>query len=437
LNFDEEVRRHLRDTGEQVTLTPGLVETVRLKALKRVRRRRQVLTGMTSIAAIALLTAVAANLLGGTDPAGTMQPASISESEDKADDETLESSNVELKTSVTATYETVPAPKSTAPQADEASSESSSNESWRALEAPVIGASTDYAYSGQSVVGRVGPQWYLRDGSLWRMLELPDSLDVIAVDLGAGEDAIRIAGWLGSNRCARELVIWVKEPTGWREYEVTHRMIAGITSSTSGARLRVTDHEFVLSMVEKRTLDAVCLLQSQGIDVVEAEIVDELIYATNRKAGRVIYSLEQFGPLEALEIGSESVQPRSLIIRSTDGSSWQETLLDGLRVRELGVVDGLIAVEDDAYTVHDGQRLNKESIAPEGTKTLFDAFVTPSEITMLFERDQKTWLRDDNGERPLNIPGTELVSWGRLGRVSDEMTMIIESQQGQQLFALG
>ena len=161
-------------------------------------------------------------------------------------------------------------------------------------------------------------------------------------------------------------------------------MIAGITSSTSGARLRVTDHEFVLSMVEKRTLDAVCLLQSQGIDVVEAEIVDELIYATNRKAGRVIYSLEQFGPLEALEIGSESVQPRSLIIRSTDGSSWQETLLDGLRVRELGVVDGLIAVEDDAYTVHDGQRLNKESIAPEGTKTLFDAFVTPSEITMLF-----------------------------------------------------
>ena len=104
LNFDEEVRRHLRDTGEQVTLTPGLVETVRLKALKRVRRRRQVLTGMTSIAAIALLTAVAANLLGGTDPAGTMQPASISESGDKADDETLESSNVELKTSVTATY---------------------------------------------------------------------------------------------------------------------------------------------------------------------------------------------------------------------------------------------------------------------------------------------------------------------------------------------
>ena len=182
MNFDEEVRRHLRDTGEQVTLTPGLVETVRLKALKRVRRRRQVLTGMTSIAAIALLTAVAANLLGGTDPAGTMQPASISESGDKADDETLESSNVELKTSVTATYETVPAPKSTAPQADEASSESSSNESWRALEAPVIGASTDYAYSGQSVVGRVGPQWYLRDGSLWRMLELPDSLDVIAVD---------------------------------------------------------------------------------------------------------------------------------------------------------------------------------------------------------------------------------------------------------------
>ena len=169
MNFDEEVRRHLRDTGEQVTLTPGLVETVRLKALKRVRRRRQVLTGMTSIAPIALLTAVAANLLGGTDPAGTMQPASISESEDKADDETLESSNVELKTSVTATYETVPAPKSTAPQADEASSESSSNESWRALEAPVIGASTDYAYSGQSVVGRVGPQWYLRDGSLWRL----------------------------------------------------------------------------------------------------------------------------------------------------------------------------------------------------------------------------------------------------------------------------
>ena len=51
----------------------------------------------------------------------------------------------------------------------------------------------------------------------------------------------------------------------------------GLVSSITSARLRVTDHERVLSLVEQIDVDPLCLLQSMGIDAVEAEIEDGLI----------------------------------------------------------------------------------------------------------------------------------------------------------------
>ena len=41
------------------------------------------------------------------------------------------------------------------------------------------------------IVARVASDWFVRDESSWRRIEIPDSVDVIAVDLGAGEDYLR------------------------------------------------------------------------------------------------------------------------------------------------------------------------------------------------------------------------------------------------------
>jgi len=65
LSFDDEVRRHLRDTGEQVALTPGLVDAVRIRAASRARRRRLLFSGLSSLAVIAIVGGLVAVLGGG------------------------------------------------------------------------------------------------------------------------------------------------------------------------------------------------------------------------------------------------------------------------------------------------------------------------------------------------------------------------------------
>ena len=157
------------------------------------------------------------------------------------------------------------------------------------LEGPVVGATTEYAYSGDTIVARVASEWFVRDESSWRQIEIPDSIDVIAVDLGVGEEYLRVAGWVGDDRCSRELAIKVKTGLEWQSVAVPNQLPPGLVSSITSARLRVTDHERVLSLIEQIDVDPLCLLQTMGVDAVEAEIEDGLIYATDRKAGRVIY----------------------------------------------------------------------------------------------------------------------------------------------------
>ena len=55
MSLDDEVRKHLRDTGEQVALTPGIVDAVRVRAATRLRRRRRLLTGVGFLAGVALV----------------------------------------------------------------------------------------------------------------------------------------------------------------------------------------------------------------------------------------------------------------------------------------------------------------------------------------------------------------------------------------------
>ena len=41
MGFDDDIRRHLQDTGEQVELSTGMLEEIRKKATKRTRLKKQ------------------------------------------------------------------------------------------------------------------------------------------------------------------------------------------------------------------------------------------------------------------------------------------------------------------------------------------------------------------------------------------------------------
>ena len=442
MNLDDEVRRHLRDTGEQVALTPGLVDAVRVRAATRARHRRLLFSGLSSLVAVALVGGLLAVLFGGSDQDPTsLEVAALAETASKSEDsqgETTQDSEAQASIASTSpTYETVPLATDNESQSSALLSKNSAQADWIEVTGPVPGASTEYVYSGDTVLGHVGTEWFVRDESSWRQLDLPDSLDVIAVDLGVGEDFLRVGGWLGDDLCSRELVIQVKNGNQWEQYEIPDQLAPGVVSSVSGARLRVTDHELAMSRIEEIAVDPVCLLQSLGIDAVEAEIVDDLVYATDPKAGRVIYSLSKFGPLEAQEFISSGPSERSLLVRSTGGGKWTTTPLPDYEVTELGVVDGIIMMEDAEHTVHDGQRLKRTEVIPSDAEQLIDALVTSSGMSMLFERDEKIWLRDTDGEHLLSQVSDQPVLWGRLGRVSAEVTIVVETQQGQALWVSG
>ena len=101
MNLDDEVRRHLRDTGEQVALTPGLVDAVRIRAATRSRRRRRLYSGLSSLVAIAIVGGSIAVLLGGGDQDPTSlevatSNALVNESEESKGEATQDSGNQAL-----------------------------------------------------------------------------------------------------------------------------------------------------------------------------------------------------------------------------------------------------------------------------------------------------------------------------------------------------
>ncbi len=439
MSFDDEVRRHLRDTGEQVTLTPGLVDAVRVRAANRARRRRLIFGGLSSLAVIAIAGGLVTVFMGGNEQGSySAEVAERAESSIDINDsgsELTQNSETALVASAAPTYETVPEPDDEAEGSALLLGDTDPKE-WTEIISPVPGATTEYVYSGDTVLARVGPQWFVRDESSWRELDLPDSLEVVAVDLGAGEEFLRVAGWLGEDLCNRKLVAQIKEADQWQQYEIPDQLPQGLSSSVSGARLRVTDHELAMSRIEEIAVDPVCLLRSLGIDAVEAEIVGDLIYATDPKAGRVIHSLNKLGPLEVQEFITNGPTERSVFVRSTDGKKWITTPLSLNRITEIGVVDGIVMIEDTEHTVHDGQRIKRSEVKPNDSEQLIDAFVTSSGMTMLFQRDEEIWIQDVTGEHPLDRASSEPVLWGRLGRVLATVTVIVETQQGQTLLML-
>ena len=109
MNLDDEVRRHLRDTGEQVALTPGLVDAVRIRAATRSRRRRRLFSGLSSLVAIAIVGGSIAVLFGGGDQDPTSLEvatpiAAVNESEESKGGTTQDSGNQALIAATSPTY---------------------------------------------------------------------------------------------------------------------------------------------------------------------------------------------------------------------------------------------------------------------------------------------------------------------------------------------
>jgi hypothetical protein len=438
MNLDDEVRRHLRDTGEQVALTPGMVDAVRIRASSRARRQRFILRGLGTLIVLGAIGGLVGVLSSrSNEQATSLNLAPLAETDQTTKLMSADEDSSASLASTSPTYETVARAVTEDAEVTSTSVSGSSESRWTKVEGPVTGATTEYMYSGDRVLARVISQWFVRDESSWRELEMPASLEVIAVDFGAGEEVLRVAGWLGEDACTRALVIQVRDGNTWKRYELPNEFAIGLVSAVSAARLRVTDHELVLSRVEELSLDPVCLLQSRGIDVVDAEIVDGLIFATDRKAGRVVHSLDKLGPFEAQEFLDTGPIQRSMVSRSADGDNWGTTLVMGQRVAELGVVDGLVVSEDAAQIVHDGQRLDRNQLIPPVALGLIDALASSSGTSLIFEREEGLWFRDSSGEQPLEeLTGLPSL-WGRLGFDSAELTMVVETSQGPALFVLG
>jgi hypothetical protein len=124
-------------------------------------------------------------------------------------------------------------------------------------------------------------------------------------------------------------------------------------------------------------------------------------------------------------------------MRSVDGGQWDTTLQSGQRVTELGVVDGLVMSEDSEHTVHDGQRLERSEVLPPAAQQLIDALASSSGISLIFESENRIWVRDSGGDQRMDQLTDSPSPWGRLGRVSAGITMVIETSQGPALFVLG
>ena len=55
MGFDDDIRRHLQDTGEQVELSTGVLEEIRKKATKRIRLKKLFTKGIISFAGVVII----------------------------------------------------------------------------------------------------------------------------------------------------------------------------------------------------------------------------------------------------------------------------------------------------------------------------------------------------------------------------------------------
>ena len=286
MGFDDDIRRHLQDTGEQVELSLGMLGEIRQKATKRTRLKKRFMKGIISSAAVVLIAIGTYAFLLSSSGSESFE----SSSEDKITGEIGASEREERELSDADASEAQDevsnfmSPKNldqsrpdNQPLAEEGPSEM---RSWMQVTAPIPGSKTKYSFSGNNVAAHSNELWFTLQGDDWVELKFPAGIEVVGVQLDTIGNWSSVLGWSGSDLCDRVLVIKDKYEHPSREYKDSLDLATGSVRQIEAAALRVTEDEMKISTTERVVTEPLCLLRSQGLDAVEARIDGEYLYAT-------------------------------------------------------------------------------------------------------------------------------------------------------------
>jgi|TARA_B110000438_G_scaffold42262_1_gene42069 hypothetical protein len=445
MGFDDDIRRHLQDTGEQVELSAGLLEEIRKKATKRNRLKKQFRKGIISFAGVVIIVSGTYAFLSSSNKSESFETSS----EDNLIGETDSSETGEKEFSATDTSELqdelpdLVSPKNVdeSPSDDQFLAEEDSGHlmNWMQVTAPIPGSKTKYLFSGNNVAAHSNDLWFILQDSDWVKLKFPAGIQVVGVQLDTTGNWSSVLGWSGSNLCDRVLVIKDKYQHPSREYKDPLYLAAGSVRQIELAALRVTEDEMTISTTERVVTDPLCLLRSQGLDAVEARIEGEYLYATDPIEGKVVYSLNALG-VETEEVARRESEKMYLALsRSTSGEGWARQKISGEVLVNIGIIADKIEVETENQIVRDGQIFKRTDIfgsLNEGQRNL-DALIDGDTVIKLVVRGERTLLDMGDSEPGLIELSGGAAKWGRLDWVGKKVGVIVNTGGRETLFLLG
>jgi hypothetical protein len=445
MGFDDDIRRHLQDTGEQVELSTGMLEEIRKKATKRTLLKKQFTKGIISFAGVVIIVSGTYAFLSSSNGSASFETSS----EDNLISETDASEIEEKELSAADTSEpqdevpNIVSPKNLdqSPPDDQFLVEEESNQlmSWMQVTAPIPGSKTEYSFSGNNVAARSNDLWFILQDSDWVELKFPAGIQVVGVQLDTTGNWSSVLGWSGSNLCDRVLVIKDKYQHPSREYKDPLDLATGSVRQVETAALRVTEDEMTISTTERVMTDPLCLLRSQGLDAVEARIEGEYLYATDPIEGKVVYSLKALGVETDEAALRESEKMYVSLSRSTNGEDWARQKISGEVLLNIGIIADKIETETENQIVRDGQIFNRADIfgsLNEDQRNL-DALIDGDTVIKLVVRGERTLLDMGDSELGLIELSGGAAKWGRLDWVGKKVGVIVNTGGSETLFLSG
>ena len=445
MGFDDDIRRHLQDTGEQVELSTGVLEEIRKKATKRIRLKKLFTKGIISFAGVVIIVSGTYTFLSSSNGSESFETSSEGNLIGETDASEIEEKELsaadtsELQDEV----QNIVSPKNLdqSPPDDQSLAEEESNQlmSWIQVTAPIPGSKTKYSFSGNNVAAHSNDLWFILQDSDWVKLKFPAGIEVVGVQLDTTGNWSSVLGWSGSNLCDRVLVIKDKYRHPSREYKDPLYLATGSVRQVETAALRVTEDEMTISTTERVLTDPLCLLRSQGLDAVEARIDGEYLYATDPIEGKVVYSLKALG-VEIDEAAlRESEKMYVALSRSTNGEGWARQKISSEVLLNIGIIADKIEVETENQIVRDGQIFDRADIfgsLNEDQRNL-DALIDGDTLIKLVVRGERTLLDMGDSELGLIELSGGAAKWGRLDWVGKKVGVIVNTGGSETLFLSG
>ena len=445
MGFDEDIRRHLQDTGEQVELSTGMLEEIRKKATKRTRLKKQFMKGIISFAGVALIVVGTYAFLSPPSGSESFETSSAdnligeTSASEKGEKELSDADASEVEDELPNIIASENLDQSRADNQLLTQKELSETRSWMQVTAPIPGSMTKYSFSGNNVAAHANDLWFTLQGDDWVELKFPAGIQVVGVQLDTMGNWSSVLGWSGSNLCDRVLVIKDKYQHPSREYKDSLYLASGSVRQIEAAALRVTEDEMTISTMERVVTDPLCLLRSQGLDAVEARIDGEYLYATDPIEGKVVYSLKSLGVETGEAVLRESEKIYVALTRSTNGEGWVRQKIFVEELLNIGIVADKIEIETANQIVRDGQIVNRDGIFDslnEEQRNL-DALIDGDTLIKLVVRGERTLLDMEDSELELFDLSGGAAKWGRLDWVGTKVGVIVNAGGSETLFLSG